>query len=242
MSKTKKFDPYGGRDPRELPAYSTQEAAHYLWLPDRTLRTWVHGYSFDSGKNRRQQGAVIPVDPETGLLSFADLLELHVLAALRREHGVTLGNIRTARAYMQQRLGSAHPLIEEEMETDGTHLFLRKIGEGLINASKEGQLALEAMISARLQRIERHSDGSVKSLYPFTRKNVVEQGHAPRLVSIDPKQVFGRPVITGTRVPTAEIAERFWAGDSYDALVDEYGRSPEEVGEAIRYEWWRAAA
>jgi uncharacterized protein (DUF433 family) len=143
---------------------------------------------------------------------------------------------------MQQRLGSAHPLIEEEMETDGTHLFLRKIGEGLINASKEGQLALEAMISARLQRIERHSDGSVKSLYPFTRKNVVEQGHAPRLVSIDPKQVFGRPVITGTRVPTAEIAERFWAGDSYDALVDEYGRSPEEVGEAIRYEWWRAAA
>src|SRR5262249_45147350 len=37
------IDIYGGKDPREVPRYSTAEAAHYLRLPRATLASWVHG-------------------------------------------------------------------------------------------------------------------------------------------------------------------------------------------------------
>lgn len=79
-------------------------------------------------------------------------------------------------------------------------------------------------------------------LHPFTNRAHFERSDAPTLVSIDPRLVFGRPVVTGSRVPTGELAERFWAGDSPAVLREEYGRSEKEVVEAIRYEWWRAGA
>lgn len=236
MSRAKaSFDPYKGRDPRNIPAYTVSDAAHYLWLPDRTVQGWVNG------RPSIKQRPVVPADADTGLLSFAHLLELHVLAALRREHGVTMKSARDAREWLQQKWGSPHPLIDEVMETDGKHVFVRKLGD-LINASRAGQLAIEDMISARLKRIARDSHGLAVRLYPFTRKNLVEHPTAPTLVSIDARHVFGRPVITGSRVPTGDVAERFYAGDSYETLVAEYGRSPKEIEEAIRYEWWRAAA
>jgi uncharacterized protein (DUF433 family) len=235
------LDLYRGCDPLEIPAYTVVEAAHYLWLPHRTLQGWVHGYSFGAARTRRRMPAVIPVDAASGLLTFADLLELHVLAALRREHGVTMQNARRARVYLQDKWSSPHPLIDQEMETDGTHIFVRKLGGALINASRDGRLAIEEVIATRLERISRDRRGLAVRLFPFTRKNLVERPDAPRLVSIDPRLVFGRPAIAGTRVPTAEVADRFWAGDSLDTLTAEYDRSPEEIGEAIRYEWWRAA-
>lgn len=236
MSRTNTvFDPYRGDDPREIPAYSVLDAAHYLWLPERTVRGWVQG------RPATNQKPVVPVDLETGLLSFAHLLELHVLAALRREHGLTTQSARSARNYLQQKWATPHPLIDVEMETDGKSLFVRRIGE-LINVSRHGQLAMEELIAARLERIERDRSGLAKRLYPFTRKKMIEQRTAPKLVTIDARYMFGKPVITGSRIPTGDIAGRFYAGDSYETLVAEYGRSPEEIQEAIRYEWWRAGA
>lgn len=238
----KAFKPYSGRDPREVPTYTAVDAGHYLWLPHRTLQTWVYGYSTGSGESRKKKPAIIPADSETGLLSFADLMELHVLAAIRREHGVTLQRARDAREYLQQAWGRAHPLIDEEMETDGKYLFVKRLGGHLVNASKSGQLAITEVIGERLKRIVRDTSGLATRLHPFTNKAHFERSDAPRLVSIDPRLVFGRPVVTGSRVPTGELAERFWAGDSPSVLRDEYGRSEEEVVEAIRYEWWRAGA
>ena len=239
---TKAFKPYAGQDPREVPTYTAIDAGHYLWLPHRTLQTWVYGRSVGSGDAKRKKSAIIPADPQTGLLSFADLMELHVLAAIRREHGITLQRARDAREYLQQSWGKAHPLIDEEMETDGKYLFVKRLGGQLLNASKSGQLAITELIGTRLQRIVRDASGLATRLHPFTNKTHFEQSDAPRLVSIDPRRVFGRPVVSGSRVPTGELAQRFWAGDSMSVLQDEYGRSEDEVAEAIRYEWWRAGA
>ena len=239
-TKPKAFDPYAGRDPRDIPAYGTLEAAHYLWVPERTLQGWVRGYSFKRGAGRSRQRAVVPVDAESGLLSFADLAELHVLTALRREHGVPLKNIRHARDFVQQKWGVSHPLTSEEMETDGKAVFLRKLGT-LMEASRDGQIVLEEIIGGRLKRIERDTAGLAKRLFPYSSRAVLDKPTAPTLISIDARHVFGRPAIKGTRIPTEEIAGKFFAGDSFDRLVEEYGRRPEEISEAIRYEWWRAA-
>jgi uncharacterized protein (DUF433 family) len=58
----------------------------------------------------------------------------------------------------------------------------------------------------------------------------------PRWVVIDPYVSYGRPVLAGTGIPTAAIAERYKAGESIDDLVTDYGRERPEIEEAIRCE------
>jgi uncharacterized protein (DUF433 family) len=230
---------YGGADPRELPAYGIAEAAHYLSIPEATVRSWVSGRTFP-GKDapRRSPGIITPADRQRGLLSFVNLLEVHVLGAIRRRHDIDMRKIRAAVGYLAKRFECAHPLVDEEMWTDGRDLFVRHLGD-LVNLNRAGQLAMQEMLETHLQRIDRDAAGLAVRLYPFTRPDV--QADAPRLIVIDPRQAFGRPVIADTRIPTTDVFERFKAGDSLDALVAEYGRSTQEIQEAIRYEAERAA-
>jgi uncharacterized protein (DUF433 family) len=75
-------------------------------------------------------------------------------------------------------------------------------------------------------------------LYPFTR---TRRGDEPRVVVIDPEIAFGQPVLASTGIPTAIIAERLKAGESIDELASDYGRSRDEIIDAIRCELPSAA-
>ena len=243
MNKRPERDPYGGRSPREIPAYSTFEASHYLRVPENTVRNWATGYSYATrgGKRSRTKALIDVADARQHLFSFINLLELHVISALRRDHHVQMPKIRRAIEYLQRELKSPHPLIDEEMETDGTDIFISKYGS-LINASRHGQLAMKALLQAHLKRIERNQHGVAIRLFPFTRaRDAGTTLEAPRLIAIDPAVAFGRPVIVGSRVPTSEIAERFQAGESPSELAEDFGRTEEEVWEAIRCEFPTAA-
>ncbi len=46
MNRTTERDPYRGRSPREIPAYSPFEASHYLRVPENTIRNWASGDSY----------------------------------------------------------------------------------------------------------------------------------------------------------------------------------------------------
>jgi len=52
---------------------------------------------------------------------------------------------------------------------------------------------------------------------------------------------FGRPCLVATGIPTVEIADRYKAGESVESIATDYGRTREQVEEAIRYELPRAA-
>jgi len=236
-------DPYRGRSPREIPAYSPFEASHYLRVPENTIRNWAFGYSYGTrnGKVARTKPLIKTADIRQHLFSFINLLELHVISALRRDHNVQMLKIRRAIGYLEAKLKSPHPLIDEEMETDGTDIFVSRYGS-LINASRDGQLAMKALLQAHLKRLERDEQGVAIRLFPFTRKrDAGTTVEAPRLIAIDPAVAFGRPVIVGSRVPTSEIAERFQAGESPSELAEDFGRTEEEVWEAIRCEFPTAA-
>lgn len=232
-------DPYRGRSPRQIPAYDSFTAAHYLRIPENTIRNWAFGYAYGTSSGRRMlTKPLIEVAGATKhLFSFENLIELHVLGALRREHNVEMRKIRRAIDYLQRKLASPRPLLEKVMETDGTDVFVTELGS-LINASQDGQLAMKVLLQAHLKRIERDSRGLPIRLFPFTRPNAIEatESEAPRLISIDPAIAFGRPVIAGSRVPTAEVFERFRAGEQPDELAADFGRTKEEILEAIRCE------
>ena len=90
------------------------------------------------------------------------------------------------------------------------------------------------MIRAYLEHVERDAKGVPIKLYPFTRSQPLRE--QPRSVVIDPRVSFGRPVVAGTGIPTAVLAEQFKAGDPVPELAKEYGASEEAVWDAIRCE------
>lgn len=227
------------RELREMPAYGINEAAHYLGIPKATLRSWVMGRPYPTETGKRFFKPIIELpDKEQRLLSFVNLVEIHVLDAIRRTHGVTFGRVRKAVEYLKNQLGSRQPLAEQRFVTDGVDLFVEMFGQ-LVNISREGQLAIKELIQAHLRRIERDPLGLPIRLYPFTRERKPDE---PKIIVIDPNISFGRPVLVGTGIATTIIAQRYKAGESIEELAGDYGRSKSEIEEAIRCELWLAAA
>lgn len=221
-------------DPREVPAYGLAEAARYLNIPYPTLLSWVAGRAYPVTDGERFFPPVIEIaDKKRKLLSFINLVEAHVLDAIRRrEHRIQLPKIRQAITYLRREFNSKHPLADQQLESDDFNLFVLKYGQ-LINISQEGQLAMHDMLRAFLKRVQRDPQGVPIKLYLFARRGDKDE---PLNVVVDPAISFGRPTLAGTNIPTSVLAERFKAGDSPEELADDYGRPKKEIDEAIRYE------
>lgn len=172
-----------------------------------------------------------PADPKTLVLSFSNLVEAYVLSAIRRKHHIGLPTIRRGLSFLTERLGSKRPLLEEKFATHGARLFVERLGQ-IINLSAIGQVEMAELIQAYLERVERDPKGLPIKLYPFIRTQPPKE--QPRTVVIDPQVSFGRPVIAGTGIPTAVLAERFKAGDQPPDLAKDYGASEEAIWDAIR--------
>lgn len=238
---------YSGPQVLEIPLYSVFEASRYLQIPENTLRSWVAGrsYRLRSGRSRRSEPVIELADPVNSRLSFSNLTEAHVLDALRRQYQVELPQIRQAVNYLREYFRSTHPLIRHEMLTDGKHLFVEAAGvKDVINASRHGQLAMRDLIGLHLQRVEWDQDGFIARLYPFTRsrRSPAEEASQPRVVTMDPRVEFGRPILKASAVPTAVIADRYKAGESIADLADDYGEDPLNIEEAVRCELQPAKA
>ncbi len=228
---------YKDLDPRDVPIYSVAEAAHHLQVPHGTLSSWFAGAVYSTQRGKKRAPAVIRPATRTPLtLSFWNLIEAHVLASIRRYHGVSLQRVRKALRFVESELGLDRPLIEQQFETDGVDLFVRHIGK-LINASAQGQVAIKELMEAALQRIDRDPNGLADRLFPWAR-----DPREPRSVQIDPRRSFGRPVVAGTTIPTDILAERFTAGESIAHLADEYQLDAAKIEGAVRWEFGAATA
>ncbi|MCI0650280.1 MAG: DUF433 domain-containing protein [Planctomycetes bacterium] len=216
-----------------MPNYTVGEAAHYLRLPVATVRAWVMGRPYPTQGGPRRASPVLEIPrKKPPLLSFMNLAEAHVLGAMTREHDIPLQRVRRAVRYLQRDFKTSHPLVARRFETDGRDLFIQE-AERLINVSQEGQTAIREALELYLTRIEWDDYGLVATLFPFTGRAYAE---APRAVMIDPNVAFGKPVLTGTSIPTLAIAERFKAGETEDELARDFGRERTEIEEAIRCE------
>jgi uncharacterized protein (DUF433 family) len=221
------------------PAYPFVEAAHYLNIPLSTLRAWCLGQGH--GANKHAFKPVIRLDAnDRRALSFLNLVEAHVLAAIRRQHHVPLPKVRQALSYVSKELNIDRPLAKEDFQTDGIDLFVEMLGS-LINVAREGQTEMKDLIQNHLKRIERDTTtGLPVRLYLFTRKDEIKDQPSP--VVVDPRVAFGRPVLAGGSVPTAVLADRFKAGDTLQQLAEDYDTSSQNIEEALRCELDRKAA
>ena len=221
---------------RHLPRYSITEAGRYLQIPAGTLRSWIHGRFYPTAEGQRYFKPLIELpNTEVKQLSFTNLVEAHVLRVIRKGYDIRLDKVRTALDYVEQRFKLPHPLARIEFQTDGIDLFVDSVGH-LVNASQEGQLVMREVLKHLLKRIESDESGVAIKLFPFTRspENLTEE--SPKTLVIDPRISFGRPVLIGTGIPTAMLAQRYKAGESIDDLADDYGCDRLQIEEAIRCE------
>ena len=217
---------------RDQPAYGVAEAAHYLKLPTATLRSWVVGRAYPKGKTiGRFQPLIRPARKEPPVLSFYNLIEAHVLRSLRTEHGVAIRELRKAIAYAERAHNIERLLLHRELSTHAGRLFLAKYGE-LINLTASGQLAMRRLLEEHLKRVEWDDWKFPVRLYPY----VSAEPTTPRPIAIDPSIAFGRPVVLRAGIATEAIAERIDAGETVDALAEDYDLKPEEIEEAVLYQ------
>jgi uncharacterized protein (DUF433 family) len=233
LKRGSKFTKRSTTDPREVPAYPIAEAARYLRLPPTTLRAWVRGWTYTkrSGSGHSPPLIILP-DRKRSELSFSNLVEAHVLRALRTVHDVDVKDVRTAIAFAEREFNIKRLLLSHELLAGAGELFLDTYGE-LISLSQSGQLAMRKVLEHYLQRVERDEKKLPVRLYPTLRDDAVD---ARRVIAIDARIAFGRPVIISRGIETASIAQRIDANESVEEVADDYGLTASEVEEAVIYE------
>jgi uncharacterized protein (DUF433 family) len=174
-------------------------------------------------------------DEDLPLLSFINLVEAHVLDAIRYKHKIPLPKVRLGIDHLRKQYASKHPLAEYWFQQVGPDLIAEIAGQ-LENISRRGQLEMREIVSQYLKRIERDPAGAAVALYPYLTRHPQQMQGEPKLVLIDPRVSFGKPVLVGVGVPTAVVADRFVAGETIAELARDYGCEASEIKKAIEYE------
>jgi uncharacterized protein (DUF433 family) len=226
--------PVTKRDYSETPAYGLPEAARYLDLAPATLRSWVLGREYPRQGDKRGifKPLIAIADSAESLLSFNNLIEAHVLRALRVRHGVSIKDVRAAIDYAEHKLKLQRLLLRKELRATAGEVLLEKYGQ-LISLSHSGQLAMKKVLESHLERIEWDSNRVPRRLYPFVSH---EAADAPKRIAIDPRIAFGRPVVVSRGITTAAIRDRIDAGESVDSIAQDYALNRTEVEQAVIYE------
>jgi uncharacterized protein (DUF433 family) len=214
-------------DIRYRPLYSLAEVSRYARVQSGTVRTWT----------RSNGGGILIPAAQKGIapLSFINLVESHVLLALRRTHRVPMQQVRKAVDWLKSACNTEHPLAECDLETDGYDVFVRIAGFP-VAASRRGQGGIPDVLSRYLQRIDRDGKNIPLRFYP------IPYDASPKTVVIDPAVVFGRPIIKGTRITTRTVYDRYTGGESLSEIAADYDLEVPTVEEALRCELDQRAA
>ena len=219
-------------DIRDAPAYTFLAAARCLGMPQATLRRWVHGRTSDNGGRRVVFDPLIRAPAGTSShISFNNLVEAHVVRALRTRHGVRIAAIRDSIEYAERELQIRRLLLSDGLRTAGKDIFLDRLSK-LIKLSGSARRAMRQVLEVHLNRIDRDADALPLRLYPL--RPIWSPDRKP--IVIDPQISFGRPSVAGSGVSTAALVDRYDAGETVGALARDYRLEISQIEDAVVYE------
>jgi uncharacterized protein (DUF433 family) len=221
------------------PIYSIGESAKLTGVGASTIYSWTRPWPSYRGK-----GALITPDGASGgkrplLLSFCNVLEVSVLAGLRRKHQIEMTKVRRTLDYLQGVLHFDRPLLHATLHTDGRDVIVETLGTFAV-ASADGQQVMPWVL-AQLQRVEIDDERGVR-YFPATRWGRSPAQDPPREIVVNTAINFGRPSIVGTRISTVLVADLLRAGERPSAIATEFGISTRQIQEAARLEGVKPAA
>lgn len=201
-------------------------------MPRATLRSWVLGQICRRGEEVVKTEPLIQAPAGDGnVISFNNLVEAHVLRAIRTTKGVRMSAVRRAVAYAEASLGIGRLLLSDELRTSGQDIFLDRLCE-LITLTRSGQLAMKQVLSACLKRVDWDDEALPLRLFPLRPAWSEER----KPIVIDPQVSFGRPTVTGSGISTAVLVDRIDAGEGLETLAQDYRLEVGQIRDAVVYE------
>ena len=215
--------------------YTVIEAARLLRIDVRKLRRWTeeglpaHDKPMSTPIVRRDLTS-LEAEP---LLTFTDLLELHMIALFRSE-GVSLQTVRAAANKARDLLDTNHPFVVQRFETDGRHIFATLAEEGVRGVTGQKMLAdlnLSQMVIGSIARpffrnLEYVGDEPMR-YWPMSREG---------RVILDPQRSFGKPIVARSGVPTDALYAMARGGETLQGVADWYEIEVEAVEAAVAFE------
>lgn len=220
------------KHPLSAGAYTLPDVARLLNLPLGKLRNWVAGIS--KGDNRSYPAGLLHSQDEgrNRHVDFYTLIELFTVAELRNA-GVSMRTLRENRIELADRYSTPYPFALKGLLTDGKRL-IKELGEdALLELGSGGQSYFSKVIEPFCQKIDFDAQSLLAERYFPMGKDI------PIVVS--PSHAFGRPVISGTNLPTETVASLVRGGESADDIAFDYDLSVDQVGHAWHFEDRRSA-
>ncbi|SEQ09494.1 hypothetical protein [Thalassovita taeanensis] len=178
--------------------YTPREAARLARTNAQQVLRWTRG----SGTNEPLWHAHFQyLDEDTTEISFLDLVEVRVVAAMRKKN-ISLQSIRFAISFAQQKFGIERPLASQKFKTVGTEILMEAVesdGEYVSLAkNRPGQKVFREIIAQSLNDLEYENQVAVR-WRPKGFSNVV----------IDPNRHFGDPILDQFGISTNTIYNEF---------------------------------
>ena len=217
--------------------YTVTEAATLLRVDARKLRRWLEEPGSSPQPNQPTTSSLLARDLVSlegePLLTFTDLLELHMIALFRSE-GVSLQTIRAAAGKAKSLFDTNHPFIVRRFETDGRHVFATLAEEGVEGLTEQQMLTdlnLSQMVIASVARpffrnLEFAGDEPVR-YWPMNKEG---------RVVLDPQRAFGKPIDARSGVPTAALYAMARGGEPLQSVADWYEIEVAAVEAAVAFE------
>lgn len=216
-------------DLAERPTYAIAEAARYCGISPQSVARWRAGYSYPTLSGPRRSGPLTG-GSSSGLLTFAELIEVAVVAAARRA-GVPMRAIRRAITAAQGAYGVERPLMLVTFSTDGRELFTRELeADGAtryVNLSRSGQVAWEYIRDVLRDLEYETATGIAVRWFPVGKDTPIV---------IDPRVSFGRPYVVRKGVSTDAVLSRFRARESLEDIAEDLDLTRDEAEAALRFE------
>jgi len=148
-----------------------------------------------------------------------------------RDAGHSFPRIREAHRVLSRLLESEHPFALRRAFADpaGIYALLEREGQGelLVELKGDGQIAMWPTLNRYLRQLEFDIDDLATRWHPA--------GPASPIV-VDPRISFGAPVVAGTRIETASIAELYHDEDSIEEIAWLFDLEPAQVNAAVEFE------
>ncbi len=204
--------------------YTPRQAARLIGTSPQDVLRWTRG----SGTTDALWDAHYQFIDDTTELSFKDLIELRVVNAFRRS-GVSLQAIRYAIALAENRFNVKHPLSTMDFKTDGKEILMEALerdGE-LVSLSKmrPGQKVWTTIISQSLNDLEYEEGESVRW----------RPHHTPKVI-IDPKRLFGAPVLDDYGIQTSTLFAEYKEFEDLGYISNIYEIPLQVLRQAIKFE------
>ena len=204
--------------------YTIPDASLILGLPKSRLRSWVLPASTKTNPVIQSVG-----EGRGRVFDFNELIEAHTIYSLRKL-GVSLQKIRLAHEKLSKLFSTAYPFAKKGVLSDGNSVLfdLKNSGERyLLNVSHDIQTEFRDMVLPFCTKLEFDEETDLaKRFWPLGKR---------RMIVVDPRRSFGRPVIQGTNILSETIFGMLRGGESITNIVAQYDIPESAVKDAKEF-------